>query len=481
MLGGIYGDLAASTYLRDPKIFYERLFDDKATLSEYGLTILAQSELCGLTYDAPKSEVSKVLNRYFKKPNRSIVNLSDTFLQAKDSAHYLNNRGGLIAINNAVSAWWVLNDEFWPINVIPADGFPFEKCDGYARLFLRKIISHLLNGRTKDQVYNDLGEVFKGIRHDWDWRNTEGDILCYVLRAWDCFYHAFDFGSAIHNAVKCVGDTRLNATLTGMIAEAMYGCGSYFVKEKYCDKKFYRVDLSIKKEIYSTYENAFEIIREQRRFRNIFFKKNDALINVERHTYKAIPNEFSDIEVSPELYRRMLQAYGSSWDARYGLYFDNGWLYVYRSGIIIGRFHLIRKDDGTYRIHDTQISDESHDFNIAMRDGVIYTCQHCWGLYTDFHFKYFSPFSNSPDICPYEQNSIKAKFWHGENMFFHTQMENIYHWIDVGMKILTESKNPLYAYHARKLGLESFAIIIYINMLYDKWHPYENTDWVFSY
>lgn len=343
MLGGIYGDLAASTYLRDPKIFYERLFDDKATLSEYGLTILTQSELCGLSYEAPKSEVSEVINRYFKKPKRSIAILSDTFLDAIDSAHYLNNRGGLIAINNAVSAWWVLNDEFWPINVIPTDGFPFEKCNGYARLFLRKIISHLLNGRTKDQVYKDLGEVFKGIRHDWDWKNTEGDILYYVLRAWDCFYHAFDFGSAIHNAIKCVGDTRLNATLTGMIAEAMYGCGSYFVKEKYCGKKFYRHDLSVNEEIYSTYEDAFEVIREQRRCRNIFFKKNDALINVERHTYTSIPNEFGDLEVSPELYRRLLQAYGTSWDARYGLYLDNGWLYIYRSGIVIGRFPIVSK------------------------------------------------------------------------------------------------------------------------------------------
>lgn len=33
MIGGIYSDLAASTYLRDPKVFYKQLFDEKSTIS----------------------------------------------------------------------------------------------------------------------------------------------------------------------------------------------------------------------------------------------------------------------------------------------------------------------------------------------------------------------------------------------------------------------------------------------------------------
>ena len=45
MLGGIIGDLAASTYLREPQVFYKQLFDEEATLSEYGLSILATASL----------------------------------------------------------------------------------------------------------------------------------------------------------------------------------------------------------------------------------------------------------------------------------------------------------------------------------------------------------------------------------------------------------------------------------------------------
>ena len=44
MLGGIIGDLAAS-YLREPQVFYKQLFDEGATLSEYGLSILATASL----------------------------------------------------------------------------------------------------------------------------------------------------------------------------------------------------------------------------------------------------------------------------------------------------------------------------------------------------------------------------------------------------------------------------------------------------
>ena len=43
MIGGIIGDLAADTYLRDKATFYRQLFDDKALLSEYGLSVIATS------------------------------------------------------------------------------------------------------------------------------------------------------------------------------------------------------------------------------------------------------------------------------------------------------------------------------------------------------------------------------------------------------------------------------------------------------
>lgn len=52
MIGGIIGDLAASTYLRDKELFYKQLIDEKSTLSEYGLTVFAANKIL---YDNDKA------------------------------------------------------------------------------------------------------------------------------------------------------------------------------------------------------------------------------------------------------------------------------------------------------------------------------------------------------------------------------------------------------------------------------------------
>lgn len=39
-----------------------------------------------------------------------------------------------------------------------------------------------------------------------------------------------------------------------------------------------------------------------------------------------------------------------NWDNRYGFYWENGWFYVYRSGVLLLRFQLKPMPDGTYRI-----------------------------------------------------------------------------------------------------------------------------------
>lgn len=45
-----------------------------------------------------------------------------------------------------------------------------DKQEGYARMFIRKLILKLHSGATKDEVHEELGGIFKGIRHDWQWK-----------------------------------------------------------------------------------------------------------------------------------------------------------------------------------------------------------------------------------------------------------------------------------------------------------------------
>ena len=54
------------------------------------------------------------------------------------------------------------------------------------------------------------------------------------MRAWYCFEIAWDFTSAIHNAARWQDvDRHLLCSLTGALAEAMYGCEYRLLKEKY--------------------------------------------------------------------------------------------------------------------------------------------------------------------------------------------------------------------------------------------------------
>lgn len=484
MLGGIYGDLAASTYLRDKEVFYRQLYDEKATLSEYGLTILEQAEMCGKDHVVKSCLPFESLRQADPYARHDFVKLSDAMIEKSSSPTAMSylNEDARVVLQFATGAWWMDDEksEFFNINLPP--NFYFEKPSGYARQFITTIITRLLNGETKDQVYEQLGPVFKSIRHNWEWKTSEGDILHYVLRAWDCFYKAFDFGSAIHNAVRCVGDIRLNATLTGMIADAMYGCGSYYVKKKYAQQDSNETFLTLSGPMKEAYRLALRVIDEQRRWRNIFFKKNNARTNVERHYFYSTPNLWEDKVISPELRRRILKAFYTSWEARFGFYLDNGWIYVYRSFVLIGRFRLKKIHDGTYRIVDTQQSDEGYELDMAL-NAALDTCEKYWVMESDFHFRYYSLYYGSPKDkeCPYPSGSNEARFWEGERMFYASQMKNIGKWLYEGKQSLKSLNNPKLNVAARELGPESFAVAYYINALYHKWCPMEDDGWVLEY
>ena len=81
MIGGIYGDLAASTYLRDPKVFYKQLFDENATISEYGLSILAAANILrnhqGYYTDKDRIRCREVVQHYLEDTDYRVTNISE--------------------------------------------------------------------------------------------------------------------------------------------------------------------------------------------------------------------------------------------------------------------------------------------------------------------------------------------------------------------------------------------------------------------
>lgn len=70
-----------------------------------------------------------------------------------------------------------------------------------------------------------------------------------------------DFGSALHNAMRMKGNKRLLGTLTGAIAEAMYGCRNYFIKKKYADENHCVNDICIPLKINERYHRTISKIK----------------------------------------------------------------------------------------------------------------------------------------------------------------------------------------------------------------------------
>lgn len=361
MLGGLYGDLAASTYLRDPQIFYHQLFDDKATLSEYSLSILATyAFLKGIPRALSENckGCADIVKRYFDDADNKIFNLSN-------QARFWRNEGfiGITPVApgmllNRLATFYQYSSEANNLGRNVIIDSCAEKEEGYANIVLGEIITLLRKGYTKKEVLANVNPVFTQTVSHWNWKESDTP-LCLLMRAWDCFYNSFDFGSAIHNAVRYPNsNTRQIASLTGLIAESMYGCWYYFKKKRFCGKNEFYVELGLPAQIRNTYKLPYPY---QDGWENrTFFPKNCALTNVERHFLKPFKSRLNGILLLPNDRQLILYAFNTDWENRFGFYLDDGWIYCYRSFYLLGRFKLNEKDS-RYFIADVQQSDEMPD------------------------------------------------------------------------------------------------------------------------
>lgn len=348
MIGALIGDLAAWTWEHDHNKFYPQLFSDGAQKSEYADLILHTAKTLIENLNISRDE--------FMRMHQCCFGIGI----ARVNAEYDLLRAIVIGwmydadeISNAIHKFCILDD----------------KEELYAAHFLAHLIYRLRTGFTKkDAAQVDFCGTFRSFTKEEHWKNGHG-VLSYLVRAWMSFYDAFDFGSSIHNAVKKPGNLTLNCILAGALADAMYGCGEYFVKNKFKGGRYIdRLDFV---------DNSLYNITSSKR---IFFPKNNARTNVERHCWHDAPCPFSDKVITPELKHRITKAFYTDWENRFGFYLDDGWFYVYRSYILLSRFKLKELPDGTYRIAIYQKSDESkqYDLNDTAIDCAMYSVEHNW-------------------------------------------------------------------------------------------------------
>ena len=88
------------------------------------------------------------------------------------------------------------------------------------------------------------------------------------------------------------------------------------------------------------------------------------------------------MRITSEIHRRIIKSFEPGWEDRYSFYLDNGWVYVCRSYVLLGRFRFRKLEDGTYRLFDVQDSNEHELFKTGIEE-ALYSVEHNW-LYLVF-------------------------------------------------------------------------------------------------
>ena len=460
MIGALIGDLAAWTYEHDKKMFFKQLVADKggnAQLSIYGKALL----------------------------NAASHNLIVCPWIRTEPVPSDNNRDEIVGqwlMWQIVSAWTDKNE----LNSMP-DFNMLEKEELYAKRFILDLIRSLRNGATKSEAYYSTVS-FEDLSKTWNWKTDNKEknlgLLTYIFRAWDSFYRGFDFTSTIHNAVKWPGDKNLTAAIAGAFADAMCGCEMTFIKKKHAENTdpYHYVNLLVVGEN-NGYHHA--LIREMfycSSHNRIFYPKNNALTNVEQHSWQPVMNIFENISFSEEEHKLILLSAPTDWDCRYGMYLDDGWIYVYRSHVLIGRFQM-KKFEGQWFVGNSQLSGEMpfKSFCIAIGNAMYEGCiiskpelnnilrivEHC------------SYFNGEFDMPKKWKHDVKGKFWYGEMMFCKSRLD-FQKWIEKGNKFRKTLKGEK-ATASKKYDQEQFALVLYIEELYSKWNPYDSLLWIYKY
>lgn len=352
MLGAIIGDLAAWTWENDYKNFYPKLVSQEVKLSDYAHTLFALMH----DRDVPIGEYRRLLSfdGWEKERIKSVI--------------------------RAIAVAWLYEDEEEMRHAIKNYCLWDDKEEIYAASFMAEIIYSLRHETTKKEAgqVNFGGTFYSFVQND-NWKKGTG-TLSILIQAWNAFYYAFDYTNAIHNAMKLPGDRYVNAIFTGAFAEAMYGCEMTLLKIKYRPEGNWYNHIVFPDGIIAKYSDILNAIKQHKENIRVFFPKNRALTNVERHKWSTIENPFQNMQINTELRRRILKAYDTGWEARYGFYLDDGWIYVYRSGVLLHRFQLHQNKDGLWNIVHLQRSEAKPSSSIEDITEALYVCEHRWFL-----------------------------------------------------------------------------------------------------
>jgi ADP-ribosylglycohydrolase len=177
------------------------------------------------------------------------------------------------------------------------------------------------------------------------------------------FLDSVDFESAIRLAVSLGGDSDTLACITGGIAEAFYGM-DYNLPESTnaFNNRIYFKEIVLRK----LPNDLSDVVNE---FYNRFVKKNKQFWGKNESTtvwgkIDWIKSNLEDKMLDETSYKSFLKGYAPDWDMRFGVYYEDGWNYIYRSHYLLRKFRFRKQSDGIYHLVELYETEKEIDFDL---------------------------------------------------------------------------------------------------------------------
>lgn len=177
------------------------------------------------------------------------------------------------------------------------------------------------------------------------------------------FLDSVDFESAIRLAVSLGGDSDTLACITGGIAEAFYGM-DYNLPESTnaFNNRIYFKEIVLRK----LPNDLSDVVKE---FYNRFVKKNKQFWGKNESTTVRgkidwIKSNLEDKLLDETSYKSFLKGYGPDWDMRFGVYYEDGWNYIYRSHNLLRKFRFRKHGDGIFHLVELYETEKEIDFDL---------------------------------------------------------------------------------------------------------------------
>jgi ADP-ribosylglycohydrolase len=365
MLGAIFGDMVGSIYeFNNIKTTDFELFGKRSTFTDDSILTIAVADWF-LEGALTKERLIFTLKQYVRKYPNPMGGYGSRFQQwaFSDENEPYNSWGNGSAMRGAAVGWAFDSlEETENIAGLTAEithnhpeGIKGAQATA-AAIFMARTLS--TKQEIKDYIENkygyNLSRSCDEIRPVYRFNESCAGTVPEAIIA---FLDSSDFETAIRLAVSLGGDTDTLACITGGIAEAFYGMANSLPETTVSEYNFKyfeeetinRLPENLKKVVSEFYQT---IVSKNK----LFWAKNDSRTIWGEEQW--IKTNLDDKKLDEESYRSFLKSYGPDWDMRFGVYYEDGWHYVYRSNFLLKKFKFQKQDDGFYHVIESYTTEK---------------------------------------------------------------------------------------------------------------------------